>query len=265
MYITNKQCQDGFGSQFQHIIACILISMKEKYEFYYTPLQDAEHNYDNDPSYLEKLENLMNIRDFFPTIDAVDDSNKTRITQYEGEEKKMIDADITKYANEENLHRIRVMFWDNKPDRDSFFNYNKCYNVAVHVRRVNPHDNKIFQNLNFGQNSSYDGRFFNDKYFLNRMATIRQWFKNYSPDKQIMFHVYSQSHGGKHNFDAYSQHPDVMLHIDEDITTTFMGMVSADMLVTSPSSMSYIAGYFNLGVVIASPFWHATLPHWKYL
>jgi len=44
-----------------------------------------------------------------------------------------------------------------------------------------------------------------------------------------------------------------------------MGMVSADMLVTSPSSMRYIAGYFNLGVVIASPFWHAPLPHWKYL
>ena len=70
MFITNIPINDGFGSQFQNIINYILIADVHGYQFIYTPLTTVEHNYDNNPDFINQLENLMNIKNNFPIIES---------------------------------------------------------------------------------------------------------------------------------------------------------------------------------------------------
>ena len=55
---------------------------------------------------------------------------------------------------------------------------------------------------------------------------------------------------------------DTTLHINEDITTTFTGMVASNILITSRSSLSYLAGLLTDGVVYYQPFWHPPKKDW---
>ena len=67
-YVTNKCMEDGFGSQYHHIIAYLIVCFHFGLNFAYSPITKVEHNYDNDPEFIENLENLMNIRPYFMSI-----------------------------------------------------------------------------------------------------------------------------------------------------------------------------------------------------
>ena len=59
--ITNIIYNDGFGENLKFIIYSIIYSEYMKMEFHYTPFTNlVEHNYDNDPYFLDKKENLIN-------------------------------------------------------------------------------------------------------------------------------------------------------------------------------------------------------------
>ena len=53
-----------------------------------------------------------------------------------------------------------------------------------------------------------------------------------------------------------------MLHLNDDVDNSFIGMVAADILVTSPSSLSYVAALISDGEIWYKPFWHPPLKHW---
>ena len=55
---------------------------------------------------------------------------------------------------------------------------------------------------------------------------------------------------------------DVILYLNTDIESSFQGMVSANILVTSRSSFSYMAALLNDGEVWYQPFWHPPLKNW---
>ena len=50
---------DGFGAQFQTIIYGIIIIETQGQTYYHTPILSMEHNYDNDPNFLNKVEELI--------------------------------------------------------------------------------------------------------------------------------------------------------------------------------------------------------------
>lgn len=56
---TNSRQVDGFGSQFQHAITCAVYAELHNKEFRYTPFTQMEHNYDNDPLFLERTTYLF--------------------------------------------------------------------------------------------------------------------------------------------------------------------------------------------------------------
>ena len=58
--VTNPPRKDGFGSQFQTIIYSVIYADLNNKKFLYTPFQSMEHNYDNDPDFLEKKEKVIN-------------------------------------------------------------------------------------------------------------------------------------------------------------------------------------------------------------
>ena len=78
-------------------------------------------------------------------------------------------------------------------------------------------------------------------------------------EKPLQFHIYSQ--GKKENFKDL-ENTDVEFHLDEEVTNTFMGLVTADILLLSPSSFSYVAGLLSDGIVYYKKFWHNKKREW---
>jgi hypothetical protein len=238
-YITNVRLSDGFGSQYQHIICCILIAYRYNNIYVHNPISIMEHNYDNDPKFLEKMENLMNVRPYF--INKNDENIKDiPLIDYSMNAKYIVDGDVNGFATDESLAKIKEMFWANK-DRNVFTNGKT--NVAVHVRRPNSHDNRS------------KGCDTPDGFYLKAIERIREEHAN----KDLQFHIYSQ--GNIEQFECFLAE-DTELHINEDLSKTFIEMVAADMLVTSFSSLSYIAGYLSDGIIYYHNFWHPPRHMW---
>ena len=87
------------------------------------------------------------------------------------------------------------------------------------------------------------------------MNVIREKYK----DKEILFHIYSQ--GNLLNFRDFAN-SDVYFHINDDIIDNFICMVSADILVISPSSLSYVAALISDGEIYYKKFWHNSKKDW---
>lgn len=237
IYYHFKNRQDGFGAQFQSLIYSIVFCEYNKLNFIYRGISNMEHNYDNDPNYINEIEALMNIKNNYTT----EDPSQT----YEFRELPfkpfldMFDKKLDYYLSTSAFQRYKQIFWSNKTKHN--FNNGK-YNVAVHIRRYcMPVD------IGCGR------REVPVEYFANIINTIR----NAKPN--ALFHIYSV--GDVEYFKPLMNH-DIVLHINENITTTFVQMVSADGLVTSRSSMSYVAGLLSDGHVYYIPFWHPPKSNW---
>ena len=61
---------------------------------------------------------------------------------------------------------------------------------------------------------------------------------------------------------AILQKEDVIFHLDEDICKTFTELVAADILLTSPSSLSYVAALISDGEIYYKQFWHKPRSNW---
>lgn len=233
--MTNPSRTDGFGAQFQTIIAAVIYAELNNMQYVYTPFKSLEHNYDNDPDFLVKKEWLINfIGNFEVNQQQSLQINELTLIQF-------FEANLERAMKSDALKKIKTIFRANKIAQNYFGDSH--LNIAVHVRRPNIHDSRI------------DGTNTPDDIFLNVINKLRQLYSL----KQPLFHVYSQ--GSCENFCNYISN-DIVLHLNESVEDTFTAMVLADVLVTSASSLSYTAGLLSDGVVYYVPFWHAPLPGW---
>ena len=60
VYTTGKSI-DGFGAQYQKIIQTYIYCKLHGLTFAYTPFNEMEHNYTNDPIFTKNKENLINL------------------------------------------------------------------------------------------------------------------------------------------------------------------------------------------------------------
>jgi hypothetical protein len=238
-YSIRHKRGDGFGSQYQNIIWCIIYSELNGYTYTHRKIEDMEHNYDNDSTFLNKMEELMNIQKHFMIYDENIHENITVLndclTIY-----PFIEKNVDYCLKSNSMLKLKKIFWENK-DKNHF--KNDFLNVAVHIRRQNLHD---------GRNARKE---VSNSYYLNVISYIRQKYI----DKNIQFHIYSQ--GPIERFESY-QHADTVFHLNESISDTFIGLVAAQVLVTSASSLSYIAAWLSDGVIYYQPFWHPPSKNW---
>lgn len=69
--------------------------------------------------------------------------------------------------------------------------------------------------------------------------------------------------GDMDNFGEFDSLGPITYRINEDLMSTMHAMRDADVLVTSKSSMSVVAGLLQQrGIVLFHPFWHPALPAW---
>ena len=235
-YITNFKREDGFGGHYISIMYSIIYAELINAEFVYTPFERMEHNYDNSPDFLDKKEKFINIINNYKTINDVDQYTPTSLGIY-----SIIQENIDKSINSNSFKRIKELFFLNKIKK----NNSDIFNIAVHIRRKNPHDN--------GEDYGYT----NDEYFLNCIDHIRKEYQ-----KQKIFHIYSQ--GDLNSFEKFKSN-DVVFHLNEPIEDTFYDLVTADVLIMSKSALSYSAALLSDGIIYYIPLVHPKLSHWKML
>lgn len=238
--ITNPKRSDGFGAQFQTIIYSVIYAELLQKKYVYTPFKTMEHNYNNDSDFLEKKERLINFIDYF----EVNNGDLTVTSMKPEQFIRFFEQNLAQCINSASLQKIKNIFRANK-NSDNYFN-NDCLNIAIHIRRLNSHDNGLYR---------IDVP--NDIY-LEIINVLRAMYASKKP----LFHLYSQ--GADENFTKFKAR-DIVLHINESVEDSFTSMVFADILVTAPSSFSYTAGILSDGIIYYIPFWHPPLPHWKVL
>lgn len=235
--ITNPQQSDGFGSQFQTIIASVIYAELHNKKYVYTPFEMMEHNYHNEADFIAKKEAFINFIDNFDVIDKNENYSITSNIAY----KTFFDKNVVACAQSRALKKIKKIFRANKNTYDYFKNEN--LNIAIHIRRPNSHDNRML-----GSDTP-------DNVYMQIINQLRIRHSDEDP----LFHIYSQ--GNKESFALFDAH-DSILHLNESLEDTFLSMVLADILVTGTSSFSYTAGLLSEGIIYYMPFWHSPLPHW---
>lgn len=238
-FYTSLKSTDGFGAQYQRIIQTYIYCKINGLNFAYDNLKEVEHNYTNDKDYINRLENLINLKD---NIINTNSSINYEYLDYGSIVMKFFENNIDAYCESEHMEFIKKCFWNNK--QKNFFGNNKI-NIAIHIRRENLHDNgRAGERITTPNN-----------YYLRVMNLIRDKYK----DKELLFHIYSQ--GNISNFIDLANN-DVKFYLNYDIDKSFIGMVAADILVISPSSLSYVAALISDGEIYYKPFWHKPRKDW---
>jgi hypothetical protein len=242
-YYTSIKSHDGYGSQYQRVIQTYIFCQIHNLNFVYTPLNFVEHNYENDNDYNKKLEDLMNLKD---NITNLNQTMNVEQLDYGSIIMKYFEANIDSCCESNHMKFIKDCFWKNK--KRDFFQNNKI-NVAIHIRRENSYDKGLAGERATTPNS----------YYLNIMNTIRNKYKSSNNNKELLFHIYSQ--GNIDNFKDLENN-DVKFYLNHNIIESFIGMVSAEILVTSPSSLSYVAALISDGEIYYKKFWHNPRKNW---
>jgi hypothetical protein len=232
---------DGFGAQYQRVIQTYIYCKKHNLNFCYNPFHFIEHNYNNDDEYINKLENLINLKN---NIINLNSTMKVEHLEFFNIVMKYTEANVDICCESQELKFVKECFWENK--NRNYFNNGKL-NISIHIRRENSHD----------KGQAGERAITSNSYYLNVMNTIREKYKE--NDKELLFHIYSQ--GDDSQF-VDIENPDVKMYLNYDIIESFLGMASADILITSPSSLSYAAALISDGEIYYKKFWHNPRKDW---
>lgn len=239
MLLTNDLRYDGFGAQYQSLIWTILFTEVGGHRFLYSDIREMENPTHDTKRFIEDAVKTMNVKGHYAEVTSV---GKIPIfapkwPYFYGE----IEQDMERYHSSPSFAKIKSLYYQNKSSPfDSTY-----FNVAVHIRRPVAQDTRI------------EGSDTPNSYYLSVMNAIQQMYNQ--KGKQIKFHIYSQ--GTPDMFHEYKNFP-IELHLDDDTFESFKGMVFADVLVISASSMSYTAALLSNGTIIYKPFWHPPRKHW---
>jgi hypothetical protein len=235
MFITNKDRSDGFGAQYQTIIFTILFAELMGLEFVYSPFNKMDHNYDNDPFFIEKKENLINIQNNFTKKDNVE---QNKIVNFDlSQIYSSVEGRLDYCLSTDSFKKIKNLFYKKNPIP---VKSNKKI-VNIHIRRPN-----IFDIGSYGYNT--------DEYFISIIDEIKE--KHLDIEKIT---IYSQ--GKIEDFSKFNDYG-VDFKLNLSIEETFTDLVFSDILVMSKSSLSYCAGLLCEGIVYYTPFWHKPKNTW---
>jgi len=240
MYFTSEERVDGFGSQFQTLLHMIYYAAANNAEYIHIPIRIMEHNYANDPSYVESMEEFMCVW-LFKKINEINSSMPT-IRHISNEEcRNYFQQSVDTAMSHSSLSSYKSVFLEtiNK----NHYRSNK-FNIALHIRRGD------VQSTNSNRE-----RYTSNEFYLEKMKYLSETYA----DKDIQFHIYSE--GSVEEFECF-QSENTVLHLNEDVKMTFIGLITSNVLVQSKSSFSYVAGLLTKGIVYHIPFWHPPMSEW---
>ena len=264
--LTSIPFEDGFGAQFQRFIwTCIYAEEYEEAEFIYRSPTKIAHNYTDDPQFIKKLEELMNMKPHYLNYDKISHSMCNEILTPDFYDIfNYVEKNIDRCMKSKSMERIKAHYWQNKDrlvERLRVYRIPQAaekytHHLAVHIRRPNCDDTR-----------PNGGEEYTNEYYIQSLMTIRDTYMKLDSENRIQYHIYSQGNEDKfsdfYNHDIISK--DVMFHLNDTNEDTFIGMTLADIMVTSASSYSYTAAFFCDGDIYYTDFWHKPCSWWNKL
>jgi hypothetical protein len=177
--------------------------------------------------------NYINIKDL--------DNNSEVVTCDIGQVYRCVESNIDIYNKSSAMTKFKNFFYHGKTTPFD----TKYFNVAIHVRRTNECDTR-------------DGSVVSIQYHINIIHRIY----NDNSTKNIKFHIYSQGKIEDYQEIVNLTQYNIEFHLNEFVLDTFNAMVFADVLSTTVSSFSYVAGLLSNGIIYYTPFWHRPLSNW---
>lgn len=237
----------GFGSQYQNIIQTALYAKWKGKSFCVTPITAIHHNYDSSNSFLQEVNEILDLpklpaEQFYCLfVHSCHLKVATHIDFIENK-KRWFDNFIkdTKHADFAK-HFLQKL---GRRKHDHFERASEGKHAAVHIRRLNPHDNDFTRNH------------LQDRDYCYAMRLVQ------AANPGITFSIHSQ--GEYESFGLFGDDPRISLHLNEALNASFVQMVRADVLIIARSSFSYTAGLLQEGEVWApDSFWHTLPYYWK--
>jgi hypothetical protein len=256
-YYTTAPRTDGFGAQFQNIIADILYVYNNTNDTYVFPnIASFEHNYTKDPEFTERLVRYMNLRSHFPLPSNVSPREVKHLSLHTTTY-PFVEANLSRLLKSQTMKDMKAMFYQGKTTPFD----PQYYNVAVQIRRFNTVDTRMA-----GADTPHS-------YYVGLMNHIRATHDagtgtgtaTATDKRPLRFHIYSQTTSTDTEAvfqETYCGNDDTELHLNGDVLPTFHGMVFADALICSGSSFSYCAAFLCNGVVYYKRFWHRPADFW---
>lgn len=273
--ITCKSRNDGIGAQACGIISVIVVAMAFDLQFVYTPIRYVAHYPYPNPTQTElnlwKMgwEQLFDFGKTFPALantggERLQINHKTIISYFFQDQHTQ---QIFHRFKKGNIYGIRethlllskfrehptiISGWDktlniirnnyNRSHEDTpHFKYKNMINIAVHVRR--------------GDSVNTARRFVKHNYFINVLDDIIIYLN--SIGKQYFIQLYSE--GNRRDlpeFEKFEKKGTLVYRLNSDHIDTLHHMVSADILVMSKSTFSYLPALLNKeGMIVYKPFW----------
>jgi len=242
--ITNvNNLNDGFGESFKFIIYSVLYAEFTNSEFFYSPFTKClEHNYENDPEFLEKKEILINFKNSFKLAsDYSFDYNiidKFKLISF-------FENNIDFCINSKSFQKLKKIFRENNNPSERENKDKK--NIVIHIRRMNSLDQKKNKNYDIIPGTDVPNELYID---------IIKQLKNIYQKSEV--HLYSQ--GKKEDFNLGDN---IIFHLNEPIEKTFIDFVYADVLIVAPSALSYVAALLSDGIIYYIKHMHKPAPHWN--
>lgn len=126
------------------------------------------------------------------------------------------------------------------------------YRIAVHIRR---HD--------VGFCNQFRNRYLPNAHYLGLIDRYMEKARNNPAlaDRTIQVEIYSTKQSAEPW--APFQERGYQMHLDTSLSDVWTGLMTADVLIISKSSFSFVPGILNRhGTVVYTPFWHKPMSHW---
>jgi hypothetical protein len=274
MSIAYKMTEEGVGAQYQRIIGMLGVAKNHGLKFIHNKIT-VGHNYNNDPRWDEKWDEIFNIKSIKSIVEIDDENTRTNKQIVNLHSISINDIDII-IKNPDNIfslqHPFDIVDIANAPKyyniiqndiREAYNNKSQTYlfdkekiNIAIHIRVINDYDD-IWEHEKY---EKFQGRF---TIYPEHYIMLITKLKNIYPNNNI--HIFSQKNFFV-KFKDIEKLDNIKFHIDIDSMTSFHHMCNADILVMSHSAFSYLAAVYNKNKVIYFP-WkvrHLPLDTWEY-
>jgi hypothetical protein len=253
---------EGIGAQYQRIVALLAIAKRHNIKYIHIPIK-VGHNYNNDPEWDEKWDNMFNIKKLANNIDLKTlENNYSIFTDFSNE--KILNDDETKLYHYLSPFNI----FDNNPDyylsniqndiitvyneinlsRKLIYDKNKI-NIAIHLRVFNKNDDiENYEDYIKNKNARH---YMTCDMYITYINTL----KNKYPNSDI--HIFSQRDTFDIHYTKLYNIENIKIHFDDlDTFDTFHHLCKADVLVMGSSSFSILAAFYNKNTIIYLPYSH---------
>lgn len=258
-YITATDAMDGGCAQLLRQLSTIVFTRSFGFSYVHTPLTNVAHNQNKDPNWSEKWENYLHLSAFddltdekISTFQEVHGLNplihKLLRSDHSPESQYYQLRDCYAFSNRNpeaySLIRKKLRNSYNQNGRSLNLKYDKNkFNIAIHARRGDVSKEKNPQ------------RFTSGKKLKEVVRRIKKCLK------YIDYDIYLYSISFEEDLEQLKCEG-VQIIEELNIFDVLDNLIHADLLVTSKSSVSYLSGILNRGIIIHEPFWHPPLPDW---